>query len=95
MRDVLVAYYLDPNDEDDFKLATAYIEEHQHSITSFTDENRTDKSLYWLGRDPVYVQVIDANANVDPCCPEQVIVHICDPHGEDDAEGEGEDGQHA
>jgi hypothetical protein len=34
----------------------------------------------------VYVQVIDANANVDPCCPEQVVVHICDPHGEDDAE---------
>ncbi|RKZ24886.1 hypothetical protein DRQ29_07215, partial [bacterium] len=44
------------------------------------------KELYWLGRDPVYVQVIDANANVDPCCPEQVVVHICDPHGEDDSE---------
>jgi hypothetical protein len=86
VRDVLVAYYLDPNDADDFKLATAYIEEKQHSITSFTDENRADKDLFWIGRDPVYVQVIDANANVDPCCPEQVIVHICDPHGEDDAE---------
>ncbi|MCK5828338.1 hypothetical protein KAH43_07435, partial [Candidatus Bipolaricaulota bacterium] len=86
VRDVLVAYYLDPNDADDFKLATAYIEERQHSITSFTDENRADKDLYWLGRDPVYVQVIDANANVDPCCPEQVVVHICDPHGEDDSE---------
>jgi len=86
VRDVLVAYYLDPNDFDDFKLATAYIEERQHSITSFTDENRADKDLYWIGRDPVYVQVIDANANVDPCCPEQVVVHICDPHGEDDAE---------
>ncbi|MCK4391556.1 hypothetical protein KAX17_01445, partial [Candidatus Bipolaricaulota bacterium] len=36
VRDVLVAYYLDPNDFDDFKLATAYIEERQHSITSFT-----------------------------------------------------------
>ena len=86
VRDVLVAYYLDPNDFDDFKLATAYIEERQHSITSFTDENRADKDLYWIGRDPVYVQVIDSNANVDPCCPEQVIVHVCDPHGEDDAE---------
>lgn len=86
VRDVLVAYYLDPNDADDFKLATAYIEEKQHSITSFTDENRADKDLFWIGRDPVYVQVIDANANVDPCCPEQVVVHICDPHGEDDAE---------
>jgi len=86
VRDVLVAYYLDPNDFDDFKLATAYIEEKQHSITSFTDENRADKELFWIGRDPVYVQVIDANANVDPCCPEQVVVHICDPHGEDDSE---------
>jgi len=86
IRDVLVAYYLDPNDFDDFKLATAYIEERQHSITSFTDENRTDKDLFWIGRDPVYVQVIDANANVDPCCPEQVVVHVCDPHGEDDSE---------
>ncbi|MFC2105091.1 hypothetical protein ACFLRV_00320 [Candidatus Bipolaricaulota bacterium] len=85
-RDVLVAYYLDPNDFDDFKLATAYIEERRHSITGFTDANRTDKDLYWIGRDPVYVQVIDSNANVDPCCPEQVVVHICDPHGEDDSE---------
>ena len=30
VRDVLVAYYLDPNDFDDFKLTTAYIEEKQH-----------------------------------------------------------------
>ena len=80
------AYYLDPNDFDDFKLATAYIEEKQHSITSFTDANRAEKDLYWIGRDPVYIQVVDANANVDPCCPEQVLVHLCDPHGEDDVE---------
>jgi hypothetical protein len=86
VRDVLVAYYLDPNDFDDFKLATSYIEERQHSITSFTNASRGDMAEYWIGRDPVYVQVIDANANVDPCCPEQVVVHICDPHGEDDAE---------
>jgi len=86
VRDVLVAYYLDPNDFDDFKLSTAYIEERQHSVTSFTDAGRVDKELFWIGRDPVYVQVIDSNANVDPCCPEQVVVHICDPHGEDDSE---------
>ncbi len=86
VRDVLVAYYLDPNDEDDFKLATAYIEEWNHSITSFTDADRNDQAEYWLGRDPIYVQVIDANANVDPCCPEQVVVHLCDPHESDDAE---------
>ena len=86
VRDVLVAYYLDPNDEDDFKLATAYIEEWNHSITSFTDADRNDQAEYWLGRDPIYIQVIDANANVDPCCPEQVVVNLCDPHQEDDWE---------
>jgi len=87
VRDVLVAYYLDPNDFDDFKLATSYIEESSGaSLTSFTDATRGDKALYWIGRDPIYVQVIDANANVDPCCPEQVVVHICDPHEEDDSE---------
>ena len=86
VRDVLVAYYLDPNDEDDFKVATAYIEERQHSITSFTDATRADKDIFWIGRDPVYVQVIDANANVDPCCPEEVVVHICDVHENDDVE---------
>ena len=86
VRDVLVAYYLDPNDEDDFRLTTAYIEEKQHSITSFTDATRQDKKLFWIGRDPVYVQVIDANANVDPCCPEQIVVNICDPHELDDGE---------
>ena len=86
VRDVLAAYYIDPNDFDDFKLDTAYIEEKMHSITSFTDATRQDKEVYWLGRAPVYVQVIDANANVDPCCPEQVVVFVCDPHNEDDAE---------
>ena len=85
-RDVLAAYYLDPNDFDDFKFATAYIEEHQHSATRFTDAERREKELFWIGRDPVYVEVVDTNANVDPCCPEQVVVHICDPHWEDDAE---------
>jgi hypothetical protein len=85
--DVLVAYYLDPNDEDDFKIATAYIETRDHiSAVNFTNSTRNAMSEYWLGRDPVYVQVIDSNANVDPCCPEQVIVHVCDVHGEDDSE---------
>ncbi|MBN1858036.1 T9SS type A sorting domain-containing protein [Candidatus Bipolaricaulota bacterium] len=86
VRDVLVAYYLDPNDEDDFKLAPAYIEEWNHSLVSFTDADRNDQEEYWLGRDPIYIQVIDSNANVDPCCPEQVVVHVCDVHNEDDYE---------
>jgi flagellar hook capping protein FlgD len=87
VRDVLVAYYIDPNDDDDFKLSTAYIEERQHSIISFTDAARVDQEQYRIGHDAVYVQVIDANANVDPCCPEQTIVFLCDPHGDDDWEG--------
>ncbi len=86
IRDVLVAYYVDPNDQDDFKLATAYIEQKKTSTTRFTDAERKDKDLFWLGRDPVYVEVVDSNANVESCCPEKVVVHICDPHEVDDSE---------
>jgi len=86
VHDVLAAYYLDPNDFSDFHIATAYIEENVSSITSLTDADRHAQSTYWIGHDPLYVQVIDRNANVDACCPEQVVVHICDPHGEDDTE---------
>ncbi len=86
VHDVLVAYYVDPNDQDDVGLATAYIGEHAHSVTSFTDEARAGKTEFWLGNDPVYVQVIDSNANTDACCPEQVVVHVCDPHEVDDVE---------
>lgn len=86
VRDVLVAYYVDPNDQDDFKLATAYIEEKNHSTLNFTDYAREDKNKFWIGRDPVYIEVIDRNANTDSCCPENVIVHVCDPHEVDDVE---------
>ncbi len=87
VNDTLVAYYLDPNDEDDFKLAVAYIgSKAKTSQTNFTDATRMEKSEYWLGRDAVYVQVIDENANVEACCPEQIVVHICNPHDEDDGE---------
>ncbi len=86
VHDVLAAYYVDPNDQDDVALATAYIGAHEHSVTSFTDEARAGKTEFWLGNDPVYVQVIDSNANTDACCPEQVVVHVCDPHEVDDVE---------
>ena len=86
VRDVLAAYYLDPNDFSDFRIATAYIEENVSSVTSLTDADRHVQSTYRIGRDPLYIQVIDGNANVDACCPEQVVVHVCDPHGEDDSE---------
>ena len=84
--DVLAAYYLDPNDFDDFKVAAAAIEETRASAVRFTDAAGLDRSTYWIGHDPIYVEVVDSNANVDSCCPEQVIVHLSDPHGEDDSE---------
>jgi len=62
------------------------IEDDARSSVRFTDVQQADRDLYWLGRDSVYLEVIDSNANVDPCCPEQVVVHLCDPHGEDDTE---------
>ena len=85
-RDVLVAYYIDPNDQDDFSFGTAYIGEKNHSRLRFTDAGRNDESVFWIGRDPVYIEVTDANANTDSCCPEKVVVHVCDPHEIDDAE---------
>ena len=86
VRDTLVAYYVDPNDQDDVKVATAYIEEKNHSSIRFTDFGRNDETEFWIGRDPVYIEVTDANANVDSCCPEQVVVLVCDPHEVDDSE---------
>jgi hypothetical protein len=86
LRDVLVAYYIDPNDQDDFKLAAAYIGERNHSTLRFTDYARSSQDVFWIGRDPVYVEVVDANANVEACCPEQVVVQVCDPHEVDDTE---------
>jgi len=85
-RDVLVAYYVDPNDQDDFKLSVAYIEERSHSRLQFTDYAREPEGIFWIGRDPVYIEVVDANANTDPCCPETVVVQVCDPHEVDDTE---------
>lgn len=85
--DVLVAYYVDPNDQDDFSLATAYIERSDHTaIVNVTNSVRGSMTTLWLGRDPVYVEVIDPDANVDSCCPEIVLAHVCDPHEVDDSE---------
>ena len=86
VHDVLVAYYVDPNDQDDASIAPAYIEERKHSVTSFTDENRNGMSEFWISGNPVYTQVIDSNANVDSCCPDKVVVKVCDPHEVDDVE---------
>ena len=86
MRDVLVAYYVDPNDFDDVALDVAYATEKQHSLTSFTNSTRSDVDGYALGQDRLYVQVIDSNANVDPGSPEKALAHVYDLHAEDDGE---------
>jgi len=85
--DTLAAYYVDPNDQDDFSLGTASLfQEMCNSLTTFTDENRVPREELWIGRDSIYVEVQDENANRDTCCPEEVLVHICDPHEVDDSE---------
>ncbi|MCX7750852.1 MAG: hypothetical protein N2320_04870, partial [Candidatus Bipolaricaulota bacterium] len=33
-----------------------------------------------------YIRVYDADANVEACCQDKIVVHICDPHNEDDSE---------
>jgi hypothetical protein len=82
--DVLVAYYQDPNDEDDFSLGATYVGTHEHvSTTRFTDSSQVDKPIYWIGRDPLCVEVNDTNANTGPGWPEQVVAHISDPHSGD------------
>ena len=86
VHDVLAAYYVDPNDQDDFKIATAYIGEHSHSEVRFTNGSGETQNEFWIGRDPVYIEVTDSNANVEACCPERVVVQVCDPHEVDDTE---------
>jgi len=77
--DTLVAYYLDPNDFDDFTLDVACVAEDIRSETAFVRGDRAVADGYGIGADAVYVQVLDANANVDPCCPETVLVHAFSP----------------
>ena len=85
-RDVLVAYYLDPNDFDDFAVATTYIEELRHSEINFTDAAHVERHVYWIGHDAIHVQVIDASANTDLSSVERVVVNISDLNGEGDSE---------
>jgi len=79
VRDVLVAYYLDPNDFDDFTLATATIEAEQRSRTTITDFAGASLESPWLGRDPLYFEVADSNVNRDPCVSEQLVVQVAGP----------------
>jgi len=81
--DVVVAYYLDPNDADDFQLASCYVGSPDTNPVWFTDTDSNGE--YSLGRDYLHILVDDLDAGT-PCCPDTVTVHICDPHGEDDSE---------
>jgi hypothetical protein len=83
----LAFYYLDPNDFDDFVLATAEVYDRPHSETFITDANGIPVEEVRLGsHHGLYVRVYDADANIEACCQDKVVVHLCDPHNEDDSE---------
>ncbi len=79
--DVIVAYYLDPNDADDFQLASCYVDKADINSVWFKG---THSGEYSLGKDDLQIGVEDLDAST-PCCPDTLTVHICDPHGEDDS----------
>jgi len=81
-------YYIDPNDFDDMDLATAVVGNRPHSQTFITDANGIPMSEVKIGTGwgGMYIRVYDADANVEACCQDKVVVHICDPHNEDDSE---------
>jgi hypothetical protein len=79
-------YYLDPNDFDDFTLTTAVVGDRAHSETYITDANGVPVEEVKIGHGGLYVRVYDADANINACCQDKVVVHLCDPHNEDDSE---------
>ncbi|MEW6216102.1 MAG: hypothetical protein AB1543_00240 [Candidatus Bipolaricaulota bacterium] len=78
-------YYIDPNDFDDLVMTWAEVGNRPRSQTYATDALGTPVSQVSIG-DALYVKVFDADANVQGCCPDEVAVHLCNPHGEDDCE---------
>jgi len=78
-------YYIDPNDFDDMSVVTADVCDMPHSETYIVDVNGTPVDEVRLGGG-LYVRVYDADANIDACCQDHVVVHVCDPHNEDDSE---------
>jgi hypothetical protein len=79
-------YYIDPNDFDDMDLATIQVGDRPHSQVFITDASGAQLSEVKIGWGGLYVRVYDADANVEACCQDKVVVHICDPHNEDDSE---------
>ncbi len=81
-------YYIDPNDFDDMDLATVQVGNRPLSQTFLTDANGLPVQEVRIGAGwgGLYVRVYDADADVQACCQDKVVVHICDPHNEDDSE---------
>ena len=80
-------YYLDPNDFDDFTLTTAKVLQEATAEVFFADSMGNPVDEVKLGvHTGLYVRVYDGDANVDACCQDKVVVHLCDPHNEDDSE---------
>ena len=81
-------YYVDPNDFDDMTLGTMEVGNRPHSQSFLTDANGIPATEVRIGTGwgGLYVRVYDADANVEACCQDKVVVHICDPHNEDDSE---------
>jgi len=46
----------------------------------------TGRTQVKIGHQGLYVRVYDADANIEACCCDSVVVHLCDPHNEDDSE---------
>ena len=88
MGTTIAFYYIDPNDFDDMTLATIEVGNRPHSQTFITDANGIPVQEVRIGAGwgGLYVRVYDADANVEACCQDKVVVHICDPHNEDDSE---------
>ena len=81
-------YYIDPNDPSDMDLTFAQIGNRPLSQTFITDANGVPLTEVKLGAGwgGIYIRVYDADANVEACCQDKVVVHICAPHFEDDSE---------
>lgn len=81
-------YYIDPNDYDDMTLAVTRLGNRPYSATYITDANGipVEEVRIGAGWGGLYIRVYDADANVEACCQDKVVVHICDPHNEDDTE---------
>jgi len=74
-------HYIDPNDFDDFSLAWAEVGDRPHSRIYITNAQGIPITQIRIG-EAIYVKVLDADANIEGCCTDEVTVHLCGPHGD-------------